>query len=876
MSSQIDRLNAALEGRYRIARELGQGGMATVYLAEDLKHDRKVALKVLKPELAAVLGAERFVVEIKTTAALQHPHILPLFDSGAADGFLFYVMPFIDGETLRAKLDRETQLGVDDAVRIAREVADALHYAHEHGIVHRDVKPENILLHGGHAMVADFGIALAVSAAAGGRMTETGLSLGTPYYMSPEQATAEKEITPRSDIYSIGSVLYEMLTGNPPHTGASAQQIIMKIITTPAELVTVYRKSVPANVAAAVARSLEKLPADRFASAAAFAAALVDPQFMTTGGVPGAAAQRHGREGRWRLVATVAGALALASMAFTAATLLNRRAGAGERVEFAFRMNQTANDRPVVAISPDGRRIVQVVKDSSGMNRVYMRELGSTVVTAISGSEGASEVSFSPEGDWLVILADGAVRKLPAAGGPPTDLAKDATVGVAWGPDGSILYTKINDGLWRLPPNGAAPQRLSSLDAKRREFQHWYPQGLPGGKAAIFNNFSTPLKNSRIEAVEYATGKRTLLVEGAFFARYVPSGHLLFMRENALFAVRFDAAALRVTGTAVPVLEDVAGNMTDGTVGYAVSENGTLTYLKSSAWKTPRRVFWADRAGTEQPLLPEPGQWAEPRLSPDGRSVALTKLDPHWQLWLYDVPRRILSQLTHSEGVSFGANWMPDGKSLIHSVETPVYDLHRVPIDGSAPETLVVSKTDKMASSISPDGRTLAYHENHGTERLMFAPIAGGAAVPFDPRPASQLNAAFSPDGRWVAYEEIGADARPDVYVRALDGHGGRHQVSNNGGDQPLWTRGGREIVYRRGDAVIAASFDPSSGQAGAPSLLFRKRDAGRLGGFRTRGYDVTPDGSRFLMVTPVDEPDAQPTVVVINWLEELKKKVPR
>ena len=283
MTVQTDRLNTALDGRYRILRHLGEGGMATVYLCEDLKHDRQVALKLLKPELAAVLGAERFVQEIKTTAALQHPHILPLFDSGAADGFLFCVIPFIDGETLRAKLDRETQLGVDDAVRIARDVAAALHYAHTRGIVHRDVKPENILLHDGRPMVADFGIALAVSAAAGGRMTDTGLSLGTPHYMSPEQATAEKEIPVRSDVYSIGSVLYEMLTGQPPHLGGSAQQIIMKIITTPAELVTVHRKSVPPNVAAAVAKSLEKLPADRFESAKAFAEALTNPAYGNGG-----------------------------------------------------------------------------------------------------------------------------------------------------------------------------------------------------------------------------------------------------------------------------------------------------------------------------------------------------------------------------------------------------------------------------------------------------------------------------------------------------------------------------------------------------------------------------------------------------------------
>ena len=275
MIAQTDRLSTALDGRYRILRHLGEGGMATVYLCEDLKHGRQLALKLLKPELAA----ERFVQEIKTTAALQHPHILPLFDSGAADGFLFYVMPFIDGETLRAKLDRDTQLGVEESVRIERDVADALHYADTRGIVHRDVKPENILLHDGRPMVADFGIAPAVSAAAGGRMTETGLSLGTPHYMSPEQATAEKEITARSDVYSIGSVLCKMLTGNPPHTGASAQQIIMKIITTPAEAVTVYRKSVPANVAAAVVKSLEKLPADRFESAKAFAEALANPAY---------------------------------------------------------------------------------------------------------------------------------------------------------------------------------------------------------------------------------------------------------------------------------------------------------------------------------------------------------------------------------------------------------------------------------------------------------------------------------------------------------------------------------------------------------------------------------------------------------------------
>ena len=360
MNESTARLSAAIEGRYRIERELGAGGMATVYLAQDLKHDRKVALKVLKPELAAVLGAERFVAEIKTTAALQHPHILPLFDSGSTDGFLYYVMPYIDGETLREKLDRETQLGVDEAVRIAREVADALDYAHRHGVIHRDIKPENILLHDGRPIVADFGIALAVSAAAGGRLTETGLSLGTPHYMSPEQATAARDITGRSDIYSLASVLFEMLTGDPPHVGSSAQQIVMKIIADTPRPVNELRKSVPPHVAAALARALEKVPADRFATAADFSAALEGRLQLP---VPDIRPNALGRQRNWKRVAIVALAAVVGLTASTVWLLARSGANAGDpqRVEFAYRANTASTDRPVVSISPDGRRIVQAV-----------------------------------------------------------------------------------------------------------------------------------------------------------------------------------------------------------------------------------------------------------------------------------------------------------------------------------------------------------------------------------------------------------------------------------------------------------------------------------------------------------------------------------
>src|SRR5688500_5737004 len=270
----LTRLGTALEGRYTIDREIGAGGMATVYLARDVRHQRQVALKLLKPELGAVLGGDRFLSEIRVTANLQHPHLLPLFDSGEADGLLFYVMPYIEGESLRARLDREKQLPVDEAIRITSAVASALDYAHRHGVVHRDLKPENILLHDGQPLVSDFGIALAISNAGGARVTQTGLSLGTPAYMSPEQATGDRNIDARSDIYSLAAVLYEMLTGEPPHTGATVQAIIARVLTDKARSVRAARDTVPVHADTALQKALAKLPADRFATALQFADAL--------------------------------------------------------------------------------------------------------------------------------------------------------------------------------------------------------------------------------------------------------------------------------------------------------------------------------------------------------------------------------------------------------------------------------------------------------------------------------------------------------------------------------------------------------------------------------------------------------------------------
>jgi len=529
--TQTGRLNAALSDRYRIERELGQGGMATVYLAQDLKHDRKVALKVLKPELAAVLGAERFVVEIKTTAALQHPHILPLFDSGTADGFLYYVMPFIQGETLREKLNRETQLGVDEAVEIATDVADALHYAHTQGVIHRDIKPENILLTNGRPMVADFGIALAVSAAAGGRMTETGLSLGTPHYMSPEQATAEKEISARSDVYSLASVLYEMLAGQPPHSGGSAQQIIMKIITEAAAPVTQLRKSVPPNVAAAVAKALEKLPADRFESAKTLREALMNPAFALSA----TSAPRAGMTppASWRVRAAIPAMALAVVLALTTVWALLRKPPppplARYQVELPEGRGLGGTQWSPMAVSPDGSKLVYV--GESG--RLFLRSRDQLAVTELPGTDRAFNPFFSPDGQRVGFMSGNAgnavLSFVSLAGGPPTLVTSTGVggPGASWGFDGFIYFDASGVGpLERVRETGGASEAVSTLDSAAGEFQHNWPDALPNGRGLLMTldrggpgvNISS---TNDIAVLDLKTRKHRVLVRGVF-ARYVP------------------------------------------------------------------------------------------------------------------------------------------------------------------------------------------------------------------------------------------------------------------------------------------------------------------------------------------------------------------
>jgi serine/threonine-protein kinase len=478
MHEMTQQLKTALADRYVIEQELGAGGMATVYLAHDVKHDRKVALKVLRPELAAVIGAERFLNEIKVTANLQHPHILPLHDSGEAESFLYYVMPYVEGDTLRDKLEREKQLGIEDAIAITRGVAAALDYAHRQGVIHRDIKPENILIHDGQPLVADFGIALAVSHAGGNRLTETGLSIGTPHYMSPEQAMGDRELDARSDVYSLGAMLYEMLTGDPPYTGSTAQAIVAKVITEKATSVTAIRDTVPAHVAAAIQKALAKLPADRFPSAAQFAETLTRPGAVSAAPTAELVAEQR-RAFPWRRVlwpATLGLAVTLAALGWL------RTPPAAEPVRLSVTLPDFSATPfgPSMALAPDGSLLVYRVAAEGSGTPFAVRRLSQLGATPLSGTEEGLGPFLSPDGQHIGFLADQTqIKRVSIIGGPPVTVADSAASSGSWGTDGWIYFVHATGGIARVPEAGGSVERLTRPDTGSAEFGHNWPDALP-------------------------------------------------------------------------------------------------------------------------------------------------------------------------------------------------------------------------------------------------------------------------------------------------------------------------------------------------------------------------------------------------------------
>jgi serine/threonine protein kinase/Tol biopolymer transport system component len=888
MSDPPNRLTAALADRYRIERELGAGGMATVYLAQDLKHHRSVAIKVLRPELAAVLGADRFVQEITTTAQLQHPHILPLFDSGQAVGFLYYVMPYIEGETLRTKLDREHQLGIEEAVKITTEVADALDYAHRHGVIHRDIKPENILLHDGRPMVADFGIALAVSAAAGGRMTETGLSLGTPHYMSPEQATAEKEITGRSDIYSLASVLYEMLTGNPPHVGSSAQQIIMKIVTDAPRPVTELRKSVPPNVAAALGKALEKLPADRFDSAKSFVDALANPTFRSAAApsLPSPTAQPS-----FRLTALLAAAaVVFAALAFWG---WHRRTPPPR----ATRLRIVLTQHPIpagdigkgVALSPDGATIA--FSDSAGgVRQLWRKPAGRPDAEPLSGTVGAIAATFSPDGDWIAFIADGKLRKIPAAGGSAVTVADSAVdreatpPSVAWLDDGTIIYTNSRFGLSVVPSDGAA----------RRTFDYLTTVGgiasvgaLRRGGQALVGVCGWGCPTARMFIVDLATGALDTLIDGAVRGWQLDDGRVVFVNlDGSVSIAPLDQGKGRFTAPPSRVVDGISGSRYIPDL--AVSRNGTLLYALGATVVgagSRTEAVWVTRDGqstaVDSSWIFQASGNGGIRLSPDGRRLAVgTIVDGREEVWVKQLDHGPLSRLT-VETTSQRPEWSGDSRDIwyVAQLNPNRSEVRRTRADGSGSPELILSATRAVWEVLTlPDTNRLLVRLGLPPTRdiYLFDRAKGNGDTALTPLVADdryeENSVALSPDHRWLAYAS-NESGRYEVYVRPFpDVDAGRWPISVGGGNAPRWAHSGRELFYLTAEAdlaVVAVTTQPTF-SPGPAKILFST--AGYVSNTATANYDVSPDDRRFVFLRPRggSELGARSVILAQHWLDDL------
>jgi len=898
--SHTSRLEAALAGRYKIERKLGEGGMASVYLAEDIKHQRKVALKILRPELAAVLGSERFLSEIRTTANLQHPHILPLFDSGQADGYLYYVMPYIEGETLRDKLDREKQLGVEEALRIARDVADALDYAHRHGVIHRDIKPGNILLHDGRPVVADFGIALAVSAAGGGRMTETGLSLGTPHYMSPEQASADRDLSPKSDVYSLGCVLYEMLAGQPPHTGPSAQSILVHILTKDVTPLTELRHTVPPHVAGTVAKAIEKLPADRFETAKDFGDALGDATFTyaarTHGGTgaaragDGALADADRTVRRLRRLLIMATSLAAVFALAFGWSQLRPEPSASAVVEVVSTDGWAGTDAAIgllAALAPDGSSRILPLEDGT----LGVKFSSTADIASIPGTEGARTVVYSPDGQSILYAVGREIFRRPLVGGAAVRLLEAGDVGrtvaMAWLDDGTVLLERgpLGGGqqpeLVHLSENGGEP--LGVVDWGGIPGGSWL-EPLPDGRGAL-----AVAGGPQLVVVDLRTHTLRAVLDDVSRAWYVPTGHLVYVRrDGAVFAQPFDLDALELRDGAIPLFEGV--RVSGSGADMRLAPDGGLLYVEGGRGEGNALLAVAYLDGTQDTLPLGPRSFrsiAGPGWSPDGESVTYTS---GGQIYTYNTVLNTTPKQITFEGDNASLAFSPDGTRLafgsVRSVSdsaTNMADLFEKDLESDTPpRSLAYLDGFDLPMQWLAD-TLITFSKGPPPNDLWYLDLSDPDVPEEREYRTSEANLGpmlVSPDGTIAAYgsDETGT---AEVLISSFPVAGERTRVSDGGGRLVGWSRDGTTLYYSTGNlpnvTMVAARLrrDPTPTVV-STETLFTVQGVAERPSIRA----LHPDGDRFILAvydqSSMENLAATPERVihVQNWFTELRERL--
>ena len=882
--------------------------MGEVYRAHDEKLNRAVAIKVLPAELSTNGDRLiRFEQEAQAVGALNHPNILAVYDVGAHESVPYVVSELLEGETLRVSLNQRS-LVTRKATDYAIQLAQGLTAAHEKGVVHRDLKPDNIFItKDDHVKILDFGLAKLnqplietdvpqTEIATRKVHTDPGTVMGTVGYMSPEQVRG-RVVDHRSDIFSFGSILYEMLSGQRAFRRDTSPETMTAILNEEPPEFSLTNSTISQPLERIVRRCLEKQPVRRFQTANDLAFALEalstssGPNSHVTSTAPlteeSQTTSKRERIAWISLAVFVLISVGLLVFTLTRSPQSSARTSPVIRYEVASPPKTALNliRWPAIGLSPDGSTMV-FSSMTDGVSRLYARRRDDPAIKPINGTEGASGATFSPDGKWIAFFANRTLFKT-TLDGPLTALLKvnDAR-GISWASDDSlILSPDATEGLFRISADGSQLKPVTKVDASKNERTHRWPQVLPGGKAAIFTvgTLDAPdsYERANIDAVNLATGERRIVLQGASMARYVATGHLIFARGGSLYAIGFDPETLSTYGKPQLVLQGVAGDETTGVAHFTTADDGTLAYVPGTPGANMRRIAWVDRTGKAEALNLQPAQYNEIRISPDGSRIALlVGSGGSGDVWVYDLQRATSTRLTFN-GRNATPVWSADGKSVYYVDIEPGSPgksvLMRKLADGSRdPEELISLSNSAYLKGLTPDGTSAIfdYQRNSSDSSIIESKLARGAEVTHLVNTQfSEYAAALSSNGRWLAYQSI-ESGQPEIYVRDMTRDGGRWQISTEGGEEPRWSHDGRELYYRNGSLFmsVAVTTDPAF-QAGKPVNLFNG-----IFDLRTNSgipYDVDTKGNRFLMIRPAEESFAPSVMIVLNWFEELRRVGP-
>jgi len=887
-------------GPYEIQSAIGAGGMGEVYRARDTRLDRMVAIKILPSHLASRSELrERFEREARTVASLNHPNICTLFDVGHQDGTDFLVMEYLEGETLAGRLAKGA-LPISQALQYAVQIADALDKAHRAGITHRDLKPGNILLarRSGPsgppiAKLLDFGLAklkqeagsapgLSMAATASEPITAEGSILGTLQYMSPEQVEG-KEADSRSDIFAFGAVVYEMTTGKRAFEGKSQASVMAKILESEPPSMSSLQPMTPASLDRVVKRCLAKDPEDRWQSARDLG---VELKWLAESGsqatpLPAAAVTAAAPSRRGPLMMGVGALVLVAAMAVFAARYVGAPADAPRPVTRTLITLPTGeqlsvfNGLSAMALSPDGN-LLAYVATKNNTSQLNLRAMDSLDARPVPGTEGSFNPFFSPDGQWLAFGAAAKLKKVSVSGGgAPITLGEGGgdVVGASWGPRGVIVFAIGAGPLNEVADGGGTSKNLTQI-GNFGGIGHRWPEYLPDGSGVLFSSGTFAFADPEGLVYSAATREQRTLVKGATHLAYVSPGYLTYVQAGNLMAAPFNLKTLQTTGPAVSLVEGILQGSLSGVAHYSVSATGTLAYIPGGLQTGQRRLVWVNRNGTEQ-LLPAPVRdYDFPQLSPDGQRIAV---EVSGQLWLYDIARDTMTRFTFDGSQNDSPAWTRDGKRILFRTNRdgpPALYWQLADGSGGAEK---LNAMGGIARSWSPDGQTLAFSLNSPKTRrdILTLRLSDHTVKPFLQTTFTEGAPQFSPDGRWIAYvsDESGG---PNIYVQPYPGPGGKYQISTDAGTEPLWNRNGRELLFRSGMKMMAVDVTTQpTFSAGKPRVLFEAQYLTSPFPLTGMAYDASPDGQRFLMVKETEVTSANQIVVVQNWVEELKRRVP-